>query len=107
MCSNVTTPKSLAGAKNPVARAKYMNEKANESRADREVPAEEQVKEVVQEEVKQPVVAPTDVGNGQDNTAEDNNKQRKKRGYAATRVANDRVVLTDSAPVSGGRQTLG
>ena len=106
MCSNVTTPKSLASAKNPVARAKYMNEKSNESRAAREAPAEE-VKEVVQEEVKQPVVAPTDVGNGQDSTAETNDKQRKKRGYAATRVANDRVVLTDSAPVSGGRQTLG
>ena len=52
-------------------------------------------------------VAPTDTGSGQDSTGEANDKQRKKRGYAATRVANDRVVLTDSAPVSGGRQTLG
>lgn len=108
MCSNVTTPKSLAGAKNPVARAKYMNEKATDSRAAREAAAEPVQQEApVKEEVKQPVVAPTDVGSGQDNTAEDGNKQRKKRGYAATRVANDRVVLTDSAPVSGGRQTLG
>ena len=108
MCSNVTTPNSLAGAKKPMQRLKYITEKEKETRAAREAAAEPVQQEApVKEEVKQPVVAPTDVGDGQDNTAEDNNKQRKKRGYAATRVANDRVVLTDSAPVSGGRQTLG
>ena len=33
-------------------------------------------------------------------------KMRKRRGYNATRAANDRAVLTDAAQ-SGSRQTLG
>ena len=33
-------------------------------------------------------------------------KQRRRRGYAATRIAEDRSVLTDSAQ-TGGRTTLG
>ena len=52
------------------------------------------------------VVTPTDTGSAEERVAAENEKQRKKRGYAATRVAADRGVLTDSAQ-SGGRQTLG
>jgi hypothetical protein len=40
-----------------------------------------------------------------DRAAAEAEKQRKKRGYAATRVADDRNVLTDTA--QGARQTLG
>jgi len=39
-----------------------------------------------------------------DRAAADAERQRKKRGYAATRVAEDRNVLTDTA---AGKQTLG
>ena len=38
-----------------------------------------------------------------DTTGSDADKQRKKRGYAATRVADDRSVLTDA----GKKTTLG
>ncbi len=48
--------------------------------------------------------APTAVQSQEvDTTGSDVDKQRKKRGYAATRVAADRNVLTDS----GKRTTLG
>ena len=51
-------------------------------------------------------ISPTDTGSQADRVAADAEKQRKKRGYASTRVADDRAVLTDNAQ-SGGRQTLG
>ena len=51
-------------------------------------------------------VTPTDTGAMNDRVAAEAEKQRKKRGYAATRVAEDRAVLTDNAQ-AGGRQTLG
>ncbi len=51
-------------------------------------------------------ITPTDTGAAEDRTAAESEKQRKKRGYAATRVAADRGVLTDTAQ-SGTRQTLG
>ena len=41
-----------------------------------------------------------------DRSAAEAERQRRKRGYAATRVADDRNVLTDAAQ-SGTRQTLG
>ena len=51
-----------------------------------------------------PAPAPTAVQSQEvDTTGSDVDKQRKKRGYAATRVAEDRNVLTDS----GKRTTLG
>ena len=50
------------------------------------------------------VVTPTDTGRADERVAEENEKQRKKRGYAATRVADDRSVLTDTAQ---NRSTLG
>lgn len=78
-----------------------------ESKKQKEKPKEAEPKEAEPVKQEPAPVAPTDTGSGQDSTGEVNDKQRKKRGYAATRVANDRVVLTDSAPVSGGRQTLG
>lgn len=34
-------------------------------------------------------------------------EKNKRRGYQATRIAEDRGVLTDTAQASGGRQTLG
>lgn len=40
-----------------------------------------------------------------DTTVNDGDKQRRRRGYAATRVADDRAVLTDNA--TGKRNTLG
>lgn len=49
-------------------------------------------------------VTPTDANAIGDRVTAEAEKQRKKRGYAATRVADDRDVLTDSAQ---GRQTLG
>lgn len=48
--------------------------------------------------------AETDAMN--DRSAAEAERQRKKRGYAATRVADDREVLTDAAQ-SGTKQTLG
>ena len=39
-----------------------------------------------------------------DRAAEEAERQRKRRGYNATRVAEDRGVLTDNAQ---GKQTLG
>lgn len=58
------------------------------------------------EAVKVPDPTPvqmTDVG-GDNRSAEAKKKQRSRRGYAATRIAEDRSVLTDSA---GGNSTLG
>lgn len=119
MCSNVSSNPQDTGAfsmskvRNSLANLpdNLMNPEAIERKKKRQAEAEAQAKAEAQanEPVKQEPtpVAPTDVGSGRDSTVETNNKQRKKRGYAATRVANDRVVLTDSAPVSGGRQTLG
>ena len=51
-------------------------------------------------------VAPTDTGAMDDRVSAENEKQRRKRGFAATRIADDRSVLTDTAQGSG-RQTLG
>ena len=54
--------------------------------------------------IEQVAPAPTAVQSQEvDTTGSDVDKQRKKRGYAATRVAEDRNVLTDS----GKRTTLG
>lgn len=54
--------------------------------------------------IEQVAPAPTAVQSQEvDTTGSDVEKQRKKRGYAATRVAEDRNVLTDS----GKRTTLG
>lgn len=54
--------------------------------------------------VEQVAPAPTAVQSQDvDTTGSDADKQRKKRGFAATRVAEDRNVLTDS----GKRTTLG
>lgn len=54
--------------------------------------------------VEQVAPPPTAVQSQEVETAgSDVDKQRKKRGYAATRVAEDRNVLTDS----GKRTTLG
>ncbi len=41
-----------------------------------------------------------------DRAAAEAEKQRKRRGYASTRIADDRTVLTDTAN-GGTRQTLG
>ena len=51
-------------------------------------------------------ITPTDAGAQEDRISAEAEKQRKKRGYASTRIADDRAVLTDAAQ-SGGRQTLG
>lgn len=51
-------------------------------------------------------ITPTDTGAQEDRIATEAEKQRKKRGYAATRIADDHAVLTDNAR-AGGRQTLG
>ena len=97
---NLMNPEAIERKKKRQAEAK--------AQAEAEAKANEPVKEEpVKEEPAPAPVAPTDTGSGQDSTAEANARQRKKRGYAATRVANDRVVLTDAPPVSGGRQTLG
>ena len=54
--------------------------------------------------IEQVAPAPTAVQSQEvDTTGSDVDKQRKKRGFAATRVAEDRNVLTDS----GKRTTLG
>lgn len=72
------------------------------------ITVEKPVEKVV-EKVADPaptVVTPTDTGSADERMAEENKKQRRKRGYDATRVADDRNVLTDSA-TPGGRNTLG
>ena len=72
------------------------------------ITVEKPVEKVV-EKVADPaptVVTPTDTGSAEARTAAENDKQRRKRGYAATRVANDRSVLTDNS-TAGGRSTLG
>lgn len=51
-------------------------------------------------------ITPTDTGSQADRMSAEAEKQRKKRGYASTRSAADRAVLTDTAQ-SGARQTLG
>jgi hypothetical protein len=51
-------------------------------------------------------ITPTDTGSQADRMAAEAEKQRKKRGYASTRVADDRSVLTDTAQ-GGAKQTLG
>ena len=73
-----------------------------------EKPVEKPVEKKV-EKVADPaptIVTPTDAGRADERVAEENEKQRKKKGYAATRVAADRSVLTDNA-AHGGRNTLG
>lgn len=42
-----------------------------------------------------------------DTTDDKGDRQRRRRGYAATRVADDRAVLTDNATGTGKRATLG
>jgi hypothetical protein len=69
-----------------------------------EKPVEKKVEKVA--DPAPTVVTPTDTGNAEARTAAENDKQRRKRGYAATRVANDRSVLTDNSTM-GGRSTLG
>ena len=49
-------------------------------------------------------VSASDTSAADDRAAAEAERQRKKRGYAATRVADDRGVLTDTAQ---GKQTLG
>ena len=68
-----------------------------------EKPVEKKVEKVA--DPAPTVVTPTDAGSAEERVAAENEKQRKKKGYAATRVADDRSVLTDNA--SGGRNTLG
>ncbi len=73
------------------------------------VTVEKPVEKVV-EKVADPaptVVTPTDTGSAEERVTAENEKQRKKKGYAATRVAADRSVLTDNAQGAAGRQTLG
>jgi len=56
--------------------------------------------------IEQVAPAPTAVQTQDvDTTGNDGDKQRRRRGYAATRVADDRAVLTDNA--TGKRNTLG
>lgn len=51
--------------------------------------------------------APTAVQSQDVDTTDDKgDRQRRRRGYAATRVADDRAVLTDNA-TGGKRTTLG
>ena len=73
------------------------------------VTVEKPVEKVV-EKVADPApvaVKPTDTGSTEARMDLENEKQRKKKGYAATRVAADRSVLTDSAQGAAGRTTLG
>ena len=51
-------------------------------------------------------VSTTDTAAMSDRSSAEAERQRKKRGYAATRIAEDRGVLTDTAQ-AGSRQTLG
>lgn len=52
--------------------------------------------------------APTAVQSQDVDTTDDKgDRQRRRRGYAATRVADDRAVLTDNATGTGKRATLG
>lgn len=71
-----------------------------------EKPVEVPVKEKVADPTPQAVVNPTDAGAANERTAQENAKQRKRRGYSATRVADDRNVLTDNAQ-DGKKSTLG
>ena len=73
------------------------------------ITVEKPVEKVV-EKVADPtptVVTPTDTGSAEERMTAENEKQRRKKGYAATRVAADRSVLTDSAQGEAGRSTLG
>ena len=73
-----------------------------------EVTVEKPVEKVV-EKVADPTptpITPTDTGSADERLAAETERQRKKRGYAATRVADDRSVRTDAAQTTG-RQTLG
>ncbi len=57
------------------------------------------------ETVKVPDPTPTQVTDlGKDATADIDKKQKKRRGYAATRAAEDRTVLTDA---TASKDTLG
>lgn len=51
-------------------------------------------------------VTETDAAAVNNRITDEAERQRRKRGYAATRVADDRAVLTDNAQ-PGNRQTLG
>ena len=52
-------------------------------------------------------ISPTETGAIDERIAAETEKNRKKRGYAATRIVDDRNVLTDTAQNTAGRQTLG
>lgn len=69
-----------------------------------EKPVEKKVEKVA--DPTPTTVKPTDVGSSEQRVAEENQKKRNKKGYAATRVADDRSVLTDTA-ASDKRNTLG
>jgi hypothetical protein len=71
-----------------------------------EKPIEKPVVEKTPDPTPQAVVNPTDAGAANERTAAENEKQRKRRGYSATRVAADRNVLTDTAQ-DGKKSTLG
>jgi len=51
-------------------------------------------------------VSETDTAAMDDRAKAEAEKLRKRRGYASTRIADDRAVLTDAAQ-GGTRQTLG
>ena len=51
-------------------------------------------------------VSETDTAAMDDMAKAEAEKQRKRKGYASTRIADDRAVLTDTAQ-GGARQTLG
>lgn len=75
-----------------------------------ETPKVEQPVQTKVEPVKVPdptpqVINPTDTGTGAERANAEAEKQRKRRGYAATRVSEERAVLTDNA--TGKRATLG
>ena len=71
-----------------------------------EKPAEPVKQEV--EKIPDPAptpISPTDVGSNEARVEAEKERNRKKKGFASTRVA-DNAVLTDTAQ-SGNRQTLG
>ena len=69
-----------------------------------EKPVEKKVEKVA--DPTPTTVKPTDVGSSEQRVAEENQKKRNRKGYAGTRVADDRSVLTDTA-ASDKRNTLG
>lgn len=70
-----------------------------------ETPVQAKVEPVKVPDPTPQVINPTDTGTSEERANAENEKQRKRRGYAATRVSDDRAVLTDNA--TGKRATLG